>query len=97
MHFVNNSSKAKKMQLVAVCRKKIVYWFILKNNLYAEIIEDIKMTGPDPNKVYPNENIRQVVFIKNVVKKQVKQQQEVVVLTMDLEQQHLQQHIEIDI
>ena len=31
--------------------------------------EDIKMTGPDPNKVYPNENIRQVVFIKNVVKR----------------------------
>lgn len=27
------------------------------------------MTGPDPNKVYPNENIRQVVFIKNVVKR----------------------------
>lgn len=31
--------------------------------------EDTKMTGPDPNKVYPNENIRQVVFIKNVVKR----------------------------
>ena len=31
------------MQLVAVCRKKIVSWFILKNNLYAEIIEDIKI------------------------------------------------------
>lgn len=43
MLFVNNSSKAEKMQLVAVCRKKIVSWFILKNNLYAEIIEDIKI------------------------------------------------------
>ena len=43
MLFVNNSPKAKKMQLVAVCRKKIVSWFILKNNLYAEIIEDIKI------------------------------------------------------
>ena len=31
------------MQLVAVCRKKIVSWFILKNNLYAEIIEDTKI------------------------------------------------------
>lgn len=25
------------------------------------------MTGPDPNKIYPNENIRQLVYIKNVV------------------------------
>lgn len=31
------------MQLVDVCRKKIVSWFILKNNLYAEIIEDTKI------------------------------------------------------
>lgn len=42
MLFVNNSSKAKKMQLVVnllhFVVKKIVYWFILKNNLYAEIM-----------------------------------------------------------
>ena len=25
------------------------------------------MTGPDPNSIYPNENIRQVVYIKNVI------------------------------
>ena len=25
------------------------------------------MTGPDPNSTYPNENIRQVVYIKNVI------------------------------
>lgn len=25
------------------------------------------MTGPNPNSVYPNENIRQVVYIKNVI------------------------------
>ena len=25
------------------------------------------MTGPDPNKIYPNENIRQIVYIKNVI------------------------------
>ncbi len=25
------------------------------------------MPGPDPNKIYPNENIKQVVYIKNVV------------------------------
>ena len=23
--------------------------------------------GPDPNQIYPNENIRQVVYIKNVI------------------------------
>ncbi len=27
------------------------------------------MTGPNPNKIYPNENIGQIVFIKNVVKR----------------------------
>lgn len=31
------------MQLVAVCRKRIVSWFILKNNLYAEIIRTQKL------------------------------------------------------
>ena len=25
------------------------------------------MTGPDPNSIYPNENVRQVVYIKNVI------------------------------
>ncbi len=25
------------------------------------------MIGPDPNKIYPNENIKQVVYIKNVI------------------------------
>lgn len=25
------------------------------------------MIGPDPNKIYPNENIRQIVYIKNVI------------------------------
>ena len=25
------------------------------------------MTGPDPNKIYPNENIKQIVYIKNVI------------------------------
>ena len=25
------------------------------------------MTGPDPNSIYPNENIRQIVYIKNVI------------------------------
>lgn len=25
------------------------------------------MTGPDPNSVYPNEAIKEIVFIKNVV------------------------------
>ena len=25
------------------------------------------MTGPDPNSIYPNENIRQVVYIENVI------------------------------
>lgn len=26
--------------------------------------------GPDPNRVYPNENIKQIVFIKNVITRQ---------------------------
>ena len=38
-----------------------------------------------------------IKFIKNVVKEQDKQQQEVVALTMALEQQHQQQLIKIDI
>lgn len=25
------------------------------------------MTGPDPNKIYPNENLKQIVYIKNVI------------------------------
>lgn len=25
------------------------------------------MTGPDPNKIHPNENIQQIVYIKNVI------------------------------
>ena len=25
------------------------------------------MPGPDPNSIYPNENIKQVVYIKNVI------------------------------
>lgn len=25
------------------------------------------MTGPDPNSIYPNESIRQIVYIKNVI------------------------------
>ena len=25
------------------------------------------MVGPDPNKVYPNDSIKQVVYIKNVI------------------------------
>ena len=25
------------------------------------------MAGPNPNKLYPNENIKQVVYIKNVI------------------------------
>ena len=25
------------------------------------------MTGPNPDSIYPNENIRQVVYIKNVI------------------------------
>ena len=25
------------------------------------------MLGPDPNRIYPNENIKQVVYIKNVI------------------------------
>ena len=25
------------------------------------------MSGPDPNSIYPNENVRQVVYIKNVI------------------------------
>ena len=38
MLFVNNSSNAKKCNLLLFVAKKIVYWFILKNNLYAEIM-----------------------------------------------------------
>lgn len=33
----------------------------------AQAKEEHSMTGPDPNKIYPNENIRQLVYIKNVV------------------------------
>ena len=25
------------------------------------------MTGPDPNRIYPNESIKQLVYIKNVI------------------------------
>ena len=25
------------------------------------------MTGPDPSKIYPNENLKQIVYVKNVI------------------------------
>ena len=25
------------------------------------------MTGPDPSKIYPNENFKQIVYVKNVI------------------------------